>query len=128
MCFWYQISSKRRETLFLGGFDWFFICINVTCGQNRSTTDLKWSKTVKYWSNKYNHLIMYIRKWLSDIKFHQNHGNHSFLMNFIGFYITWIDISKIGIPCKTLLIMIWFSNFGRFMWVNLVIDSFTSAR
>jgi len=37
---------------------------------------------------------MWFQNWISDIKFHQNHGNLSFSMGFIDFYTGLIDISK----------------------------------
>ena len=38
------------------------------------------------WSN---YVIMWFKKWISDIKFHQNHGKLSFSMAFIDCYINY---------------------------------------
>ena len=49
-------------------------------------TDENVSKSLK---TDPNYVIMWFKKWISDIKFHQNNDKLTFPMIFIDFYITY---------------------------------------
>ena len=59
----------------------------------RSKNDLKWSKIIKKWfkmiqhDQRSNYVIMWFKKWISDVKFYQNHDKLWFLMVFIDFNV-----------------------------------------